>query len=303
MPDRRIEGTILKILWEIRRIPILEVKTDDERIIGIRPKRWEDLPKDLLGAKVVAYGREIGPSLFLADLVGIRESGEQTLLSRQPIVIVDSNEAAMTPLMIARLRDFGFNVAIESLSRSGADYILSSRVGVQRKALDDLCASIKDGRIFDELADLSSSFQIPILLLEGMEARSQMRPESLMGVLAYLALEIPDIRIIHAKDLTASALFMRAIVRREQEPPRGRLPVLKEWLRAKDLSEMQLRVVQSLPYVGGKTGLRLLRQLQKPEAVMTADEAIFAEHVGRKRARLIKRVLTEPFEAGTERAL
>jgi ERCC4-type nuclease len=114
--------------------------------------------------------------------------------------------------------------------------------------------------------------------------------------LAYLTTELAEIRIIHTKNAMDTALLLSRLAKREQLDRKASLPVLKEAYKAKDLSEAQLRVVASLPGIGARTGLKLLKDLETPEAVMTADEMKFAEYVGRKRARKIKEVLTEPFE-------
>jgi len=48
-----------------------------------------------------------------------------------------------------------------------ADYILSERVGIERKSAQDFNDSVKDGRLFNELFELKNNFVRPILILEG----------------------------------------------------------------------------------------------------------------------------------------
>ena len=58
-------------------------------------------------------------------------------------------------------------VSLELKQLPVADYILSERVGIERKSAQDFNDSIKDGRLFNELIELKNNFVRPVLLLEG----------------------------------------------------------------------------------------------------------------------------------------
>src|SRR2546421_7202041 len=61
---------------------------------------------------------------------------------------------------------------------------------IERKTGSDFLASLTEGRLFAQLAELRKSRFAPILLLEGDPLRvdhSQMRPESVRGALTYIA--------------------------------------------------------------------------------------------------------------------
>ena len=63
------------------------------------------------------------------------------------------------------LKDIGVNVEIKTLPIG--DYIVSHETVVERKSINDLIASIFDGRLFDQCNRLKEHFQFPIILLEG----------------------------------------------------------------------------------------------------------------------------------------
>lgn len=48
-----------------------------------------------------------------------------------------------------------------------ADYVVSTRVGIERKAVQDLILSLSSGRLLVQSIHLSAYFDVPILLIEG----------------------------------------------------------------------------------------------------------------------------------------
>ena len=68
--------------------------------------------------------------------------------------------------VIKQLIDLDIQLELEQLEF--ADYILSSRVGVEYKTVQDFAQSIIDGRLMDQLRELKRNFQRPIIIIEGI---------------------------------------------------------------------------------------------------------------------------------------
>ena len=77
-------------------------------------------------------------------------------------IICDNRETASS--VVRNLSLLGIKLKLEQLSV--ADYVISDRVGIERKSAQDFSDSIKDGRLFKELIELLSNFERPILILE-----------------------------------------------------------------------------------------------------------------------------------------
>ncbi len=178
-----------------------------------------------------------------------------------------------------------------------ADYILSDRVAVERKSVQDFVNSIIDGRLFEQAAALAQAFSRPVIVVEGKDIYSARRvhPNAIRGAIAALAVDY-GIPIVFTKDAADTAAFLRVVARREQLKE-GRTPRIRGDKRILSLPEMQLFIVESLPYVGPKLARQLLRHFETVERVFTASERELSmvEGIGPKRAREIRRVLTTPF--------
>ncbi len=76
-------------------------------------------------------------------------------------IICDNRETASA--VVRALSLMGVNLELKQLPV--ADYILSERVGIERKSAQDFNDSVKDGRLFNELFELKNNFIRPILIL------------------------------------------------------------------------------------------------------------------------------------------
>jgi len=137
-------------------------------------------------------------------------------------VCVDSNEASQRPEIVNYLRLSGCEVEVKRLPI--CDYVVSDRCGVERKDAIDLASSLKDGRLFNQAREIAEAYERPILILEGrltkVLRRSKMRPSSLYGALASLALDY-DFSIIPTADVYSTALLIQRLAYREQVEERA----------------------------------------------------------------------------------
>lgn len=130
---------------------------------------------------------------------------------------MDSNEASQRRDILNQLLLSGVEVDVQKLNVS--DYVVSDRVGVERKDVHDFLGSLKDGRLFNQAKGMSDAYERPILVLEGRlkEAmrRSAIRPSAVYGALSSLALDY-GFSIVSTEDADSTAVLLQRLAYREQ---------------------------------------------------------------------------------------
>ena len=198
--------------------------------------------------------------------------------------------------VVKRLAEENAQLRLEMLN--SADYILSSRVGVELKTIPDFVNSIVDGRLLEQLKSLKQNFERPIILLQGKEdiyAVRNIHPNAIRGMLATISTSY-GIPVIHTKDDNDSAQFLIAVAKREQDksqkdfsPHADRKPMA--------LKEQQEYIVSALPTVGPSLARTLLEALGSIEAVFNTpeDELKQIPGVGEKIAKSIRKIIGEKY--------
>lgn len=188
-------------------------------------------------------------------------------------------------------------VTIEARQLEVGDYILSDRVGVERKNVSDFLQSIVDKRLLDQARRLSQAFERPILVLEGEGLYSQraIHPNAVRGALAAIAIDM-GVTIIPTIDEKDTAAVLAIIARREQIEEARKVAVRGE-VKGLTLQEQQRFVVEGLPGVSAVLAERLLEHFGTVENVMTASEKELQEvkGIGPEKAREIRRVLCSSY--------
>ncbi len=187
----------------------------------------------------------------------------------EPLVIcIDSNEASGRREIVNYLRLAGFDVEIRKLDV--CDYVVSDRCGVERKDVSDFLGSMKDGRLFKQARDMAEAYEKPILILEGRMSRafrrSRMRPASVYGALASLALDY-GLSVIPTEDPTSSAILLHRLAYREQAKEERPLQ-LRSVRRDMPPHQQQLFLLSGLPQIGVTLAEELLRSLDTPYRVL-----------------------------------
>ena len=188
------------------------------------------------------------------------------------------------------LKAIGVNVEIKTLPIG--DYIVSHETVVERKSINDLIASIFDGRLFDQCNRLKEHFQFPIILLEGnvdeIESITE-NPLVFYGALSTIAIDY-KIPIIPTPNASHTAKLLVSLSSRK-ESIKG--PLLKKIKKSNDVQKQQLSVLCSLPGVGEKIAIRMLEKFESPLKVLSASTKDLAKipGLGESRAKKIKKML------------
>src|SRR4051794_31491607 len=168
------------------------------------------------------------------------------------------------------------------------DYVISDRLVVERKGPADLAASVKDRRLFEQLARLAEAYASVVLIVEGEPVH--MQPAAWQGALARaLILGASALRTGDARD---SAAWIAPPCRRggkpaaaPRGPPRLRRPTGDDRQTAED-------VLRCLPGISTVGAGRLLAHFGSLERVFAARQEDLREvrGIGPVRARTLDRL-------------
>ena len=106
---------------------------------------------------------------------------------------------------------------IEPLQLDVGDYILSSRIGVERKKVDDYLDSLINGKLFKQIAQLRDAYSRPVLILEGKNllTKRNINHNAIFGSLASITVDF-GIPVLKTNDASETADLLKIIAQREQ---------------------------------------------------------------------------------------
>jgi Fanconi anemia group M protein len=208
-------------------------------------------------------------------------------------IVVDSRELSSN--VPKELLEFGI-VSKPKMLEVG-DYIISDRICVERKTVDDFLQSIIDGRLLQQVKRLREEYERPILVLEGEEIYSKkgIHPNAIRGALVSIAVDFA-VPIIFTRDERETAAFLSAMLEREKKERRE--IQIRGDKRLANLKEQQESVVAGLPNVNIVLARRLLKEFGSVIGVFTASEEELqkVKGIGKKIAEEIKKVLNSQYE-------
>jgi Fanconi anemia group M protein len=267
------------------RIVVLVTKgTRDEAYYYSSLRREKEMYDKLLEVKRRLEKKQRNLTDYIREEFGVR-------------ILVDSREVRSE--VVKHLRELGASIEIKNLDV--ADYVVSDRVGIERKTVEDFLNSIiQKDRLFSQISKLKSAYSRPLLIIEGENLyRGGIHPNAVRGAIASITVDfgVPVLRTDNARE---TAEFILAIAKREQEEKRR--GVVEHVAKTKrTLKEEQEHIVSAISNVGGVIAKNLLDYFQTIEKIATADVEELAKvpKVGRKTAEKIRRVMTTPYsEAG-----
>lgn len=178
------------------------------------------------------------------------------------------------------------------------DYIVSDRVGIERKTAEDFLSSMIDKRLFEQVSNLKDHFERPILLIEGSDlySRRAIHPNAIRGALASLVIDF-RIPILYSNNETDTAGIIETLARREQLNEK-RYPSAKGKRKASTLRDHQLQLVASLPSISLTLAERLLQHFKTPENLLTAspEDLSEVENIGKVKSETIRKIVTSEFQ-------
>lgn len=199
-------------------------------------------------------------------------------------IICDNRETASA--VVRALSLMGVNIELSQLTV--ADYVLSERVGVERKSAQDFNDSVKDGRLFNELFELKNNFIRPILILEGDPfLNSNLNQNALYGAITSIILNL-GITIYKTDNSSDTAMFLFQLAKKEQSDSKleSKLRFDKKPIEISSLLEY---IVAGIPGINAHRAKNLLGELKTLQEIFNADigDLMKVENVGKKIAQEI----------------
>lgn len=207
-------------------------------------------------------------------------------------IVMDDRESGSRVGQLLQARS-DVQVIVKRLSTG--DYLVNDQIVFERKTLQDLLASIKDGRLFAQARHLAATSLPSALILQGTAreiADSRMHRESVQGALISLSLlfGIPVLRARDAEECVRIMLYAAG---------QSRISHCKHVRRyGRKLSakrEQQMAVLQAMPGVGPYKAEHILNRYSTLSSLCTATEADLADTkgIGRKTAHSIFNIIHE----------
>ena len=222
-------------------------------------------------------------------------------ISKDPKVkiIVDSRETASS--VVRELKSYNCDLEIQKLEVG--DYIVSDRVAIERKSTEDFVASIIDGRLWNELIDLSTNYEIPILLLEGEPPQSNKRIHlnAILGALSSILIKF-RMPTIYSRDTNDTARLLMAFAKKEQVEKKRKIKLRHDKATTKQ-SEIVERIVAGIPGIDLKRSQSILDHFKTLNNVFkqeNIDELIKIEGIGKKIANDILEISHFEYEKDEE---
>jgi len=215
-------------------------------------------------------------------------------VSRKPAIVVDSRElGSPTTRELSK-----YDILITQEALSIGDFIISDRTAIERKTVEDFVASIIDGRLFEQISNLKSAYEMPVLLIEGesFQTSRNIAPEAVMGAVASVIVDF-GVPVVWTRSPSETALLLLSIARREQSKGERR-PRIRMERKPESLAREQEFVVAGLPLVDTVLARRLLRAFGTVEKVFLASEKELqdVEGIGRKISERIRKLLSTPYQ-------
>ncbi|MCX9026475.1 MAG: DEAD/DEAH box helicase [Candidatus Methanoperedens sp.] len=205
-------------------------------------------------------------------------------------VMVDQRE--IRSHVVHTLEKLGTDVTLTTLEVG--DYVVSDRVGIERKTAEDFLSTLLDGRdLFGQVSDLKRAYERPLMIIEGegIYTARRVHPNVIRGVLAAITIDF-GIPIIFSRDEEDTAALISVIAKREQVDSKREIN-LHGKKTASTLPEQQEYLVSAISEIGPVVARNLLRHFGTVERIMAAsrEELMKVELVGPKTADRIREVV------------
>ena len=209
------------------------------------------------------------------------------------LIFIDAREA--TSGIIEYFKQYDCDVQEKMLLYG--DFVVSDRVCIEKKLVNDFIQSITDKRLFQQLKAMNDNFEKPVLIIEGQESLyGVLQPNIIRGTLAAITVDM-SIPIIWTRDIADTAGIVYWIARREQLLEKREI-VLRNKKVPKTVEEKQEYLISSLPDVSVVRAKALLKHFKSPFNVFNAteDELRKVKGIGKGIAKKIKKVLENKYK-------
>ena len=172
------------------------------------------------------------------------------------------------------------NAFVEPQQLNTGDYVLSTRIGVERKTVDDFLQSLIDGKLFDQIGRLRDAYPRPILIIEGegLLTKRNINHNAIFGSIVSITVDF-GVPIITTKNSMETADLLYVMAKREQREEKKPVAVRGE-KTSMSIREKQQFIVEGLPNVSAVLAKRLLEHFGTIKDIANASEEELQEVAG-----------------------
>jgi Fanconi anemia group M protein len=178
---------------------------------------------------------------------------------------------------------------IEPQQLDVGDYVLSSRIAVERKNVDDFLESLIKGKLFQQLEKLRDAYPRPILIIEGegLFTKRNINHNAITGCLISIIVDF-GISILNSKNSLDTANLLYITAKREQME-RNRSVGIRGEKTSLSQRDLQQFIIEGLPNVSSTLANRLLNHFGSVKDIINAtqDELIEVNGIGKNIASSI----------------
>lgn len=183
-------------------------------------------------------------------------------------IIVDHRESRSPVMRFLSQKD----IIVEPQQLDVGDYVLSSRIGIERKTVDDFLNSLIDGKLFVQMKNLRAAYSRPLLIVEGdgLLTKRNISHNAIFGSFVSIIVDF-GIPIITTHSSQETADFLTVMAQREQRIGNKTVAIRGE-KTARSIAEQQQFLVEGLPNVSSVLAQRLLQHFGSIRALANASE-------------------------------
>ena len=208
-------------------------------------------------------------------------------------IIVDHRESRSPVMRFLSQKD----IIVEPQQLDVGDYIISSRIGVERKTVDDFLSSLIEGKLFVQMKNLRATYSRPILLIEGegLLTKRNMSHNAIFGSIASIIVDF-GIPIITTHSSQETADFLAVMAQREQKEG-DRAVAIRGEKTARTISEQQQFLVEGLPNMSAVLAQRLLQHFGASDPLPTQQKrnSVTINGIGKNIAADILKILNAEY--------
>jgi len=286
---RKKEGKVLLLMAEgTRDEGYFWAEKAKERVMyqSLKTMKENDSSSKAGQSNLLNFIKDDEDSMDSSNLTNISDlSSIQKIEGAQDYTIIcDNRETASAVVRALSL----MGVSLELKQLPVADYILSERVGIERKSAQDFNDSVKDGRLFNELFELKNNFARPILILEGDPfINSNINQNALYGAITSIILNL-GITLYKTNNPSDSAMFIYQLAKKEQSDSKKEFK-LRFDKKPIEIAGLLEYIVAGIPGINALRAKNLLRELKSLQEIFNADigDLMSVENIGKKIAQEI----------------
>jgi len=251
-----------------------------------KEKKMKSTLKQLQNPKAIPE-KKIGPQTTLMKYTSQKED--------EVNIYVDTREQASS--VTIKLKNLGANVNVKQLEIG--DFIISNKIVIERKTIEDFLNSLMDGRLFNQLKLMTSNYDAPLIILEGNQhelfTTRNIHENAIKAALASIALNY-RVPILYTTDVEDTAKLVYLIAKREQNGKENEIK-LRFGRKGLTTQEQQQYLMEGFPLVGPSLAKALLKNFGTVRAAINASikELKEVEKMGPKKAKKIHEVLNAVF--------